>query len=221
MDLVFRSLRSRCLSCEGGNFTAVRIAVSGKLIDRSVRRDIPKPATSRLCRKLRRPRHRACGRCSGMTSNCLRAAPGKDGCDRLRRPERARETQLMISLAPFLQQHRMNVAFEMIHCDQRFIESKCQSLGITDSDQQSARKPGSLGDGDGVDRSDKSVLHRPAPCAQPAQSPADAPATPVQARLRRKAGEWQSARTPHWKRSARPSAPRPPRFRRTRSRCRG
>ena len=63
-----------------------------------------------------------------------------------------RETQLVIALPPLLQQHRMNVAFEMIHRDQRLVERKGQRLGIADADQQRSGKSRPLGDGHRVDR---------------------------------------------------------------------
>src|SRR5579872_6793328 len=48
------------------------------------------------------------------------------------------KTQSVISLAAFLEQHCVNVAFEMIDCDQRLIESKCQCLGVADSYEKSS-----------------------------------------------------------------------------------
>ena len=47
-----------------------------------------------------------------------------------------RETQLAVPPLPFFQQHGVNVAFQMIHGDQRLVQRKGQRLGIADADQQ-------------------------------------------------------------------------------------
>jgi len=44
----------------------------------------------------------------------------------------------------------MDVAFEMVHGDQRFFESEGQGLRVTDADQQGSGQAGALGYGDGV-----------------------------------------------------------------------
>ena len=46
----------------------------------------------------------------------------------------------------------MNVSFEMIDSDQGFVEGEGQRFGVSDSDQQGAGQPGSLRDGQRVDR---------------------------------------------------------------------
>ena len=62
------------------------------------------------------------------------------------------ETQIIvISLLTFLEQDGMNVTFEMVHRDQRLVESEGQRLGIADADQQRAGQSGPLGDGQRVD----------------------------------------------------------------------
>ncbi len=63
-----------------------------------------------------------------------------------------RKTQFVISLPTLLEQHRMNVAFEMIHRDQRLVESKSQRLGIADADKKRSSKPRTLGHGHRVHR---------------------------------------------------------------------
>ncbi len=42
--------------------------------------------------------------------------------------------QFTVALLPFLEQHGMNMTFEMIHCDQRLVQSEGQRLGIADAD---------------------------------------------------------------------------------------
>ena len=62
------------------------------------------------------------------------------------------EIHLAIIFLPFLEQHGMNVSFEMIHGDQRLVEGEGQRLGISDSDQQGARQPRPLGHRQRVNR---------------------------------------------------------------------
>ena len=44
--------------------------------------------------------------------------------------------QFVIALLPLFQQNRMNVAFKMVHRNQRLVERKGQRLGIADAHQQ-------------------------------------------------------------------------------------
>ena len=53
-------------------------------------------------------------------------------------------------LLPFFEQDGMDVSFEVIDGDQRFIERESQRLGVSDSDQQGAGQPRPLGHGQGV-----------------------------------------------------------------------
>ena len=62
------------------------------------------------------------------------------------------ELQLTIALLPLLQQHGMNVAFQMVDRNQRLIERKGQRLGVADPDQQRSGQSRALGDGDCVQR---------------------------------------------------------------------
>src|SRR5580658_6321155 len=57
------------------------------------------------------------------------------------------KTQIVISLATLFEQHSMNVAFEMVHRDERLVESERQRLGIADANQQRTSEPGPLSDG--------------------------------------------------------------------------
>ena len=61
------------------------------------------------------------------------------------------EIHLAIIFLPFLEQHGMNVSFEMIDRDQGLVESEGQSLSVSDSDQQRARQPRPLGHRQRVD----------------------------------------------------------------------
>lgn len=63
-----------------------------------------------------------------------------------------RELQLMITLLSLLEQNGVDVAFEMVHGDQRLFERERERFGIADADQQGSRQSGALGDGDGIDR---------------------------------------------------------------------
>ena len=42
--------------------------------------------------------------------------------------------QFTVAFLPFLEQHGMNMTFEMIHGDQRLVQSEGQRLGIADAD---------------------------------------------------------------------------------------
>ncbi len=57
-----------------------------------------------------------------------------------------------MAVLPLLQQHRVNVAFEMIDADQRLVRRVSQRLGIAEADKQCTGQPRALGDGQRVDR---------------------------------------------------------------------
>ena len=59
--------------------------------------------------------------------------------------------QLVIALLALFEQHGVNVAFEMVDRDQRFIERESQSFGVTDAHEKRPGKTRPLRDGDGVD----------------------------------------------------------------------
>ena len=50
-----------------------------------------------------------------------------------------------------LQQHRVDVAFEVVDGDEGLAEGVGQGLGVADADQQRAGEAGAFGDGDGVE----------------------------------------------------------------------
>ena len=58
----------------------------------------------------------------------------------------------MISVSTLLEQDGVNVAFEVVHRDERLVESKRQRLGVADADKQRAGESGPLGDGNRVHR---------------------------------------------------------------------
>jgi hypothetical protein len=45
----------------------------------------------------------------------------------------------------------MNVAFEVIYCDERLVERKGENFAVGQADEQRACEAGALGDGDGVE----------------------------------------------------------------------
>ncbi len=53
-----------------------------------------------------------------------------------------------------LQQHGVNVAFEMIHRDERLAQPKRERLGVGDPYQERAGQPWAFRDGNGID-----ILH--------------------------------------------------------------
>ena len=59
--------------------------------------------------------------------------------------------QFVIALLPLLEQHGVDVAFEVVDGDQRLVEGEGQRLGVADADQQSSGEAGTLGYGDGID----------------------------------------------------------------------
>src|SRR5215467_4671603 len=59
---------------------------------------------------------------------------------------------LEITFLTLLEQHGVNVSFEMIYRNERLGKREGQSLGVTDPDQQRAREPGTLRDGYGINR---------------------------------------------------------------------
>ena len=60
--------------------------------------------------------------------------------------------QFVIAFLSLLQQHGMDVAFNMVDGNQRLVECERQRLGITDTHKQCAREPGPLRHRDSVDR---------------------------------------------------------------------
>ncbi len=54
-------------------------------------------------------------------------------------------------LRAHLQQHGVDVAFEVVDGDERLAEREGQGLGVGDADEQSAGEAGAFGDGDGVE----------------------------------------------------------------------
>ena len=63
-----------------------------------------------------------------------------------------REIDFVIALLPLLQQHGVNMAFQVVDGDQRLLQGKRQRLGITDTHQQRSRQSGPLSHGQRVDR---------------------------------------------------------------------
>lgn len=61
------------------------------------------------------------------------------------------KAQVVISLSSLLKQHSVNVAFEMVHGDEGFLQTEGKSLGVADADKQCARQPGTLGYGHRID----------------------------------------------------------------------
>ena len=61
------------------------------------------------------------------------------------------EIHLAIVLLALFEQHGMNVSFEVIDGDQGLVEGEGQRLGVSDSDQQRAGQPRSLGHSQRVD----------------------------------------------------------------------
>ena len=59
--------------------------------------------------------------------------------------------QFVVALLALLQQHGVNVAFEVVDGDQRLVEGEGESFGVADADQQGSGESGALRDGDGVD----------------------------------------------------------------------
>lgn len=57
-----------------------------------------------------------------------------------------RKVQLTVALLTLLQQHGVDMAFQMIHRDQRFVEGKSQCFGVADSHQKCAGQARSLRD---------------------------------------------------------------------------
>src|SRR5262249_45450386 len=62
-----------------------------------------------------------------------------------------RELHFVISLLPLLEQHGMDVAFEMIDRDQRLFEGEGKGLGVADANEKCSCKAWALGDRDGID----------------------------------------------------------------------
>ena len=62
------------------------------------------------------------------------------------------KAQVVISLSSLLKKHSVNVAFEMVHGDEGFVQSKGKSLCVADADKQCARQPRTLGYGHRIDR---------------------------------------------------------------------
>src|ERR1700690_671798 len=60
--------------------------------------------------------------------------------------------QLLVSLLPFFQQDGVNVAFQVIHRDERLVEREGQSLGVADPDQQSSGEARPLSNRKSIDR---------------------------------------------------------------------
>ena len=63
---------------------------------------------------------------------------------------RASEKLLGIRQSFFFQQHRVNMAFKVIHGDQRLPHSERQSFGVADADQQRSRQARTLRDGQSI-----------------------------------------------------------------------
>ncbi len=61
-----------------------------------------------------------------------------------------RKVHVGIPFLLFFQQHSVNVAFQVIHGDQRLLQSKRQRFRKADPHQQRPSKPGTLGYGNGV-----------------------------------------------------------------------
>jgi hypothetical protein len=62
-----------------------------------------------------------------------------------------REFQIAIASLPLLEEHCVNVSFEMIDGDERLVGSEGQGFCVADSDQQCAGESWTLGDGDSVE----------------------------------------------------------------------
>jgi hypothetical protein len=54
-------------------------------------------------------------------------------------------------LCAVLQKHRVDVAFQVIHCNQGLAECPGQRLGVSHAHQECSGEPGALGHGDGVE----------------------------------------------------------------------
>src|SRR5579862_7888235 len=76
-----------------------------------------------------------------MVENCVAAGDNKaDGGDlRMARGEVRFED------------YGVDVAFEVIYCDQRLVERQGENFAISHADEKSAGEAGALGDGDGVE----------------------------------------------------------------------
>ncbi len=97
-------------------------------------------------------------------------------------------------LLPLLQQHRMNMPFQMIHRNQRHSLRKRQRLRIGDPHQQRPRQPRPAASPQSASRSPAALPPAPAPPARPAQYSADARGWPAPAPRRHKAHASQSAK---------------------------
>jgi len=61
-----------------------------------------------------------------------------------------RKLDVVMALVSLFEQHGVDMACEMIDGDERLVECKGQSLGITDANQECAGESGTLGDGNGI-----------------------------------------------------------------------
>src|ERR1051325_9215091 len=63
-----------------------------------------------------------------------------------------RKPDLVVSLLAFFEKHCVNVTFEVIHRNQRLIESERQTFRVADAYQQSSCETGTMRDRNSVDR---------------------------------------------------------------------